>query len=98
VIERINQEFVATWIIVDDAEKLAAAGDPLAKTLAANWEYPLDLMFVAPDGRLISKLNSFADLRGVHPDVGHPPESRGQAPPHVDVFMKHVDRLLAAGE
>ena len=94
MIERINRDFVATWILIDDAQKRAAEGDPLASTLSSRWEYPLDLMFLSANGRFLSKLNSFHDLRDAHPDVWHPPEGRGRALPHLDVFLKHIDELL----
>ena len=91
VIERLNKEFVSTWILIDDVKRLANQGDRFAQTLATHWEFPLDLMFLTPDGRFVSKLNSFKHFKSAHPDVGHPPEGRGRAAPHIDVFMKHVD-------
>ena len=73
---------------MDDAQKLASAGNSFASVLANNWEYPLDLMFLSPDGTLITKLNSFQHLRSAHAGVGHPPEERGKDPPHVLVFNR----------
>jgi hypothetical protein len=90
VIELVNRKFVATWIIVDDAEKLAQKGDAFAQTLFENWEFPLDIMFLAPDGVLLDKLNSFKDLRDAHSDVGHPPEGRGLSAPHLVTFLRFV--------
>jgi hypothetical protein len=90
VIELINQKFVATWIIVDHAERLAKQGNALARTAAANWQFPLDIMFVSAEGRLLNKLNSFQDLRDAHPEVGHPPEGRGRSKPHLVTFLQHV--------
>ena len=81
-------------MIIDDVNKRAEAGDKLAQELAANWEYPLEMMFLTPDGKLISKLNSFKDFPGVHPDVVAPPY--GQHVPlkhehaHIDTFLRHV--------
>ena len=94
VIERVNHEFVCTWVVIDEARQLARSEIPLARTLAKNWEYPLDLMFLTSEGRFLSKLNSFRDLRNAHPDVGHPPEGRGSSRPHYEVFMERVDVVL----
>ncbi|MFQ5733943.1 MAG: hypothetical protein ACE5KM_18550 [Planctomycetaceae bacterium] len=90
MIEQINKTFVATWILVDDAEKRGAQGDRFARTLAKNWEFPLDLMFLDAEGRFVNKLNSFKHLRSAHKDVGHPPSGRGRDEPHVQVFLRHV--------
>ena len=91
VIGRINATFVSTWILIDDAQRLAGEGDAVATTLAGNWEYPLDLMFLSSDGKFITKLNSFKDLRDAHSDVGHPPDGRGRDQDHVDVFNDLLD-------
>ena len=99
VISRLNKSFVCTTIVIDDAKKRAEAGDELAKHLAANWTYPLEMMFLKPDGSLMSKLNSFKDFPGVHPDVAAPPEKKrlevanGRA--HVEAFLKHLEERLA---
>jgi hypothetical protein len=90
IIELVNRKFVATWIIVDDAERLAAKNDRLARTALVNWQFPLDIMFMSDKGVLLSKLNSFQDLRDAHPDVGHPPEGRGRSKPHIETFLRHV--------
>jgi hypothetical protein len=90
VTELVNKKFVATWIIVDDAERLSREGDAFAKTLFSNWEFPLDIMFLSPEGALLTKLNSFGDLRDAHPDVGHPPEGRGRSAPHLETFLRLV--------
>ena len=92
MIERVNEEFVSTWILIDEAKRLAKQGDQLAKTLASQWEYPMDLMFLNANGQLISKLNSFQDLKAAHPDVGHPPAGRGKTRPHLTVFLEHLDK------
>ena len=93
MIQRLNDDFVCTWTIIDDAQQAAKQGDALAKTLAQNWKFPLDFVFLNSDGRLINKLNSFQDLKSAHPDVGHPPEGRGRSASHFEVFHKHLDRL-----
>jgi hypothetical protein len=94
VINRLNKRFVSTSIIIDDVQKRAESGDELAQRLAAHWEYPLEMMFLTPDGKLVSKLNSFKDFPGVHPDVSAPP--KGMHVPvehersHIELFLKQV--------
>ena len=100
MIDEINDKFVPTWIIIDDANKLAERGDPLAKTLASNWEYPVDMMFMTSEGKVVSKLNSFKDFKDVHPDVAAPPGkyklSDGETKrSHVEVFLNHVTAFLS---
>jgi hypothetical protein len=94
VIARLNAQFVCTLIIIDDLEKHAARGDALAKLLAAQWEYPVEMMFARPDGTVIAKLNSFKDFPGMHPDVAAPPGKRHRAfnddHVHRDHFLKHL--------
>jgi hypothetical protein len=100
VIDLINERFVSTWLIIDDANKLAETGEPLAKTLSSNWEYPIDVMFLTSEGKLVSKLNSFKDFKDVHPDVATPP---GKERPldgaarrsHADVFLDHAATFLS---
>ena len=94
MIQQINARFVATWVLVDAARQRGAAGDEFARTLASQWEFPLDLMFFNAEGTYVNKLNSFYDFQGAHADVGHPPEGRGRAPSHVEVFDRHVDRYF----
>jgi len=95
VIGRLNQDFVCTTIVIDDAKRRAGEGDELAKHLAAHWTYPLDMMFLRPDGSLIFKLNSFQDFPGVHPDVAAPPGKERVVVTddraHVEMFLKHLD-------
>jgi hypothetical protein len=94
VIARLNKGFVCTSIIIDDVNKCAENGDELAKTLAANWQYPLEMIFLTPQGKLISRMNSFEDFPGVHPDVGAPPRQKKvliqNERSHTDVFLRHV--------
>ena len=94
VINRLNKSFVSTASIIDDVEKRAESGDPLAQQLAAHWQYPLEMMFLTPAGTLVSKLNSFKDFPGVHPDVAAPPKGEhgrmAHERSHIDVFLKHV--------
>jgi hypothetical protein len=104
VINRLNKDFVSTTIIIDDAEKRAASGDPLAKQLAAQWQYPLEMIFLTPAGTLVSKLNSFQDFPGIHPEVVAPPHTQnlpGVVPrldehSHRDIFLKHVARYFGS--
>ena len=94
VISRLNKRFVCTTVLIDDARKRAKSGDPLAKQLEAHWSYPLQMMFLKTDGSLISKLNSFKDFPGVHPDVAAPPDKKrieaANERAHVDVFLNHL--------
>ena len=80
VITRLNKDFVSTSIIIDDLEKRAADGDELAKKLAAEWVYPVEMMFLMPDCTVVSKLNSYKDFPGMHPDVSAPPGKRHAIP------------------
>jgi hypothetical protein len=94
VIHRLNKGFVCTSIIIDDVQKRAKTGDELAKQLAAHWEYPVEMMFLTPDCRLVSKLNSFENFPGVHPDVVAPPRAEHVSVQHerahIDVFLRHM--------
>jgi hypothetical protein len=94
VIQRLNRNFVCTSCIIDDVQKLANRGDELAKQLAAQWEYPVEMMFLTPGCRLISKLNSYQDFPGVHSDVVSPPKklhvARENERSHRDIFLKHL--------
>ena len=76
---------MCTSIIIDDLEKRAAGGDPLAQQLAAAWEYPVELIFLTSTGTLVSKLNSFKDFPGMHRDVSAPPGNR-----HLTVRDEHL--------
>jgi hypothetical protein len=99
VISRLNENFVCTTVVIDDAKRQADQGDELAKYLQANWTYPLEMMFLRTDGALIYKLNSFRDFPGVHPDVAAPPGKKrievASERAHVDLFLKHLDHHFA---
>ena len=101
VIARLNQEYVCTSIIIDDLEKRAAHGDAFAKRLASYWEYPVEFLFVTAEGELVSKMNSFKDFPGMHPDVSAPPGKRFTAQDeehsHRTVFLKHLDAHFSQG-
>jgi hypothetical protein len=93
--ELINEKFISTWVLIDELKQNAGKGNRLADTLAEHWEYPLDLMFLSPDGGFVSKLNSFRDLPNAHPDVGgegNPFARHGRS--HAEVFMRHAGRFL----
>jgi hypothetical protein len=96
VIAQLNQRFVCTSIIIDDLEKRAAGGDVLAKTMVGQWEYPVEMMFLTRDGKLVSRLNSFQDFPGIHADVSAPPGKRYQAASgertHAEVFLNRITR------
>ena len=96
VITRLNKDFVSTSIIIDDLEKRAADGDELAKKLAAEWVYPVEMMFLTPECTVVSKLNSYKDFPGMHPDVSAPPgkrhAARGEEQSHSDSFLSHIGR------
>ena len=94
VINLLNRRFVCTSTIIDDVQKRAESGDELAKYLAAQWEYPVEMMFLSPACKLVSKLNSYQDFPGMHPDVVAPPSKqhvkRRDERFHVDIFLRHV--------
>jgi len=98
VIRRLNENFVCTTVLIHDARRLADQGDELAKELVAQWTYPLEMMFLRTDGSLISKLNSFKDFPGVHPDVAAPPGRErvvvANERAHVDIFLRHLEEHL----
>ncbi len=85
---------MCTAIIIDDLQKRAATGDELAKVLAANWEYPVEMMFATPACTLVSRLNSFKDFPIMHPDVaalaGEREVTGEEEHSHPSVFLKHV--------
>ena len=94
VIARLNKDFVCTSIIIDDAEKWAAKGDELARQLVAEWVYPVEIMFLTPACKLVTKLNSFKDFPGMHPDVSAPPGHRyttvREENSHTKVFLNRL--------
>ena len=94
VISRLNKGFVCSSILIDDLEKRAANGDALAKQLAGEWEYPVEMMFVTSECKVVSKLNSFKDFPGMHPDVSAPPGHRHREMKdesvHANIFLDHL--------
>ena len=52
-------------------------------------------MLLTPGGTLVSKLNSFKDFPGMHPDVSAPPGNRHQGAvdehSHAKIFLNHLD-------
>jgi hypothetical protein len=95
VIRLLNERFVSTWVLVDELKPYSDSQNPFASTLLAHWEYPMDLMFLTEAGAFVSKLNSFADLHGVHADVGHDPNHLDRSgPSHLEVFTEHARNFL----
>jgi len=94
IIRLVNENFVSTWVLIDDVKKYVGDQEQFAKTLASHWEYPLDLMFLAANGRFATKLNSFRDFPA-HRDVGHPLHHLGPfGTSHEDVFLEHARQFL----
>lgn len=90
MIETVNKKFVSTWALIGDLRKLAERGDELAKTLVAHWKFPLDIMFLTPDGRLITKLK-----HGLIPGVPHEkPRRTGTGIPLARERPSPVDAFL----
>ena len=94
VIAQLNKRFISTTILIDDLEKQAKAGDEFAKRVAAEWEYPVEFVFITPEGKPLSRLNSFKDFPGMHPDVSAPPgkEHRPTNETHSDRFLNTISR------
>ena len=94
VIALVNERFVSTWVLVDELKKHRENPVPLRDTLAKNWEYPIDIMFLTGDGRFKSKLNSFQHFPA-HKDVGHPGHPfPANAPTHAEVFFEHLSHFF----
>lgn len=86
---------MSTWVLIDDLKQSADKRNPLGETLATNWEYPLDIVFLKASGEYVTKLNSFRDLPNAHHDVGHaghPSERSG--PSNADIFLARADQFL----
>ncbi|MBI3412013.1 MAG: hypothetical protein HY040_27090 [Planctomycetes bacterium] len=85
---------MSTFVLVDDLKKYEAAGDALARSLLPHWKFPLQLVFLNPDCSLVTKLNYFRDLPGIHPDVAYPPRSKREGPmdtrPNDVIFLEHL--------
>ena len=94
VIAQLNKRFISTTILIDDLEARAKSGDEFAKRVAAEWEYPVEFIFLSPEGKPLSKLNSFKDFPGMHPDVSAPPgkEHWATKETHSDRFLNAIDR------
>lgn len=91
MIATINDRLVSSWIIVDDVmKKLGDEQLTLATTLLHQHEYPFDFMFFSPEGKFVTRLTSFKDLRSAHPTVGHP--RRGSEESHTQVFLETITK------
>jgi hypothetical protein len=59
------------------------------------------MMFLTPAGTVVSKLNSYKDFPGVHPDVVAPPKKqhvqREDERSHTDIFLKHLAMHFGRG-
>jgi hypothetical protein len=95
VIRLINENFVSTWVLIDVVKSHAGQGNQLAGVLAKKWEYPLDLMFLTPQGEFVSKLNSFRDFPNAHIDVGHPGSHLPGGLSHEEIFLKRAEKFLS---
>ena len=94
VIDLINENFVSTWVLIDELKKIREEQNLFGETLAKNWEYPIDIMFLSSDGKFRTKLNSIKHIPA-HKDVGHPGHPfPADAPTHVDVFFEHALSFL----
>lgn len=94
VIRRLNADFVSTSIADRELVKLAKTGDRFAREVFSHWESPVNLMFLTPDGRFISKLSTLKDLTDVHPDTTVRPMQRADSESALNnmrVFFKHLD-------
>ncbi|MBI3865915.1 MAG: hypothetical protein HY290_28910 [Planctomycetia bacterium] len=85
---------MSTWALIDDVKSYDGKNNRLASSLADNWEYPLDLMFLTPKGAYVDKLNSFRDLPNAHVDVGHPGGHLKDSPSHSEIFLSHAQKFL----
>jgi len=95
VIETLNRRFVSTWINIDDIMKrLGDKQHDLAQALLDQHEYPLDFVFLSPEGKMITRLTSFKDLRAANPAVGHPRREAQES--HLDVFLETVAKYFGA--
>ena len=93
VIETLNEKFVSTWVIIDEIMKrLGDKEHDLATMLLDQHQYPLDFVFLSPEGKCITRLTSFKDLRAAHPAVGHPQREPQES--HVDVFLETVAKYF----
>lgn len=89
MIATLNEKFVTTWIIVDDVMKRLGEKElTLATTLLYQHEYPFDFMFFSPEGKFVTRLTSFKDLRSAHSAVGHPRREPQES--HTQVFLEAI--------
>jgi hypothetical protein len=96
VIETLDEKFVSTWVIIDEVRaRLGPENEALATQLFYQPQDPLDFVVLSPEGRYVTRLTSFQDLRGAHPAVGHP--QREEQESHVDVFLRTVAEHFGEG-
>jgi hypothetical protein len=93
VIQTLNERFVCTTINSFDLLELAKKKDELAGQAARHWSYPVCLMLLNSEGKLITKLNPIKELTDIHPDTDQRPGQRfaPTAENNTRVFLKRVD-------
>lgn len=79
-----------------DANARAKGDDGLAKTIAENFYGPVEIMFLSPEGKFLSKLSAIKDFTDIHPDTSIRP---GQCinPNHernMQVFLARIQELF----
>lgn len=94
MIRRINERFVSTTITYYDLLEVEKKGDVLAKEIVANWENPVTLMFLTPEGKHVTKLTLLKELLDIHPDTTfRPGQTRNlSAESNSRVFLNHLDK------
>jgi hypothetical protein len=94
VIQKINERFVSTTIIYSDLKEGAKSGDELAREVAMHFFGPVELMFLTPEGRFVSRLSVVQDFTVIHPDTDIRPGQKYDTSPelNVRVFLEHVDQ------
>ena len=96
MIDTLNAKFINTWVIIEDIRpRLGAEHPELADLLILQHEYPLDFVFLSPEGKLVTRLTSFKDMPGAHPAVGHPRRDRKEA--HVEIFLQTITAHFGEG-
>ena len=76
---------------------MAETGDKLAREVADHWEQPVNLMFLTPQGRFLTKLSTLTDLTAIHPDTSLRPGQKrdgASALTNSQVLLKHLDQYF----
>ena len=95
VIQKIKERFVSTTITYADLKESVKTRDELAREVAAQFLGPVELMFLTPEGRFVTKLTSVQDF-DLHPDTDLRPGQRYNPSPerNMRVFLNHVDKYF----